>query len=243
MNQFRILHIPNMTNLRDLGGYQTTHGTITRYGRIFRSDTLSNMDPDALASFIESNHITAVIDLRRETEANEHSYVLPQGCVYHNIPYWYNIADDKQRKSHVDFSKYTVSQFYMAMVSHGWDKTVPIMHIIANTLSKGNSVLFHCTFGKDRTGIIASMLLRLVDCYESDIMTDYMISFPLIHKDELEPLMDNTEENRFQRSDAINMFELMEYYDAINLKQAMLDHGLDQQDLNTIVNELTASLD
>ena len=55
--------------------------------------------------------------------------------------------------------------------------------------------------------------------------------------------MDNTEENRFQRSDAINMFELMEYYDAINLKQAMLDHGLDQKDLDIIVHELTASVE
>ncbi len=243
MNQFRILHIPHMTNLRDLGGYQTMDGKITRYGRVFRSDTLSNMDPNQLTDFIQTNHISAVIDLRRPNEGGDTKYALPNGCTYHNIPYWYNIADDKQRKSHVDFSQYTVSQFYMAMVSHGWDKTVPIMHIIADTLSKGESVLFHCTFGKDRTGIIASMVLSIVGCYESDIMTDYMISFPLIHKNELEPLMDNTEENRFQRSDAINMFELMEYYDAINLKQAMLDHGLDQKDLDIIVDELTASVE
>ena len=113
------------------------------------------------------------------------------------------------------------------------------MKIIAKTLANGQSVLFHCTFGKDRTGIIASMLLYIIDCYESDIMTDYMISFALIHKNELEPLMDNTEANRFQRSDAINMFELMEYYDAIQLKQALIDHGLDPKDLQTIKTELT----
>lgn len=242
MNQFRILHISNMTNLRDIGGYQTKDGKITRYGRVFRSDSLSNMEPEALNEFIKANHIRAVIDLRRPNEAQENNYTLPEGCTYHNVPYWYNIADDKQRKSHVDFSKYTVSQFYMAMVSHGWDKTVPIMHIIAQTLKNQESVLFHCTFGKDRTGIIASMLLYIINCYESDIMTDYMISFPLIHKDELEPLMDNTEENRFKRSDAINMFELMEYYDAINLRQAMLDHGLNQEDLNIICKELTQTI-
>ena len=53
------------------------------------------------------------------------------------------------------------------------------MKVIANT---DGGVIFHCTAGKDRTGIVAALMLLLAGVVEEDIMADYMTTYAYIYK-------------------------------------------------------------
>ena len=76
-----------------------------------------------------------------------------------------------------------------------FEKDIPIgyMNILSNNetmrktfkiiLNAKGSVLFNCTAGKDRTGMVAMLLLKLADVYDEDILVDYQISYTYLKED------------------------------------------------------------
>lgn len=157
--------IESVYNMRDLGGYNTRNKQTTQYGRIFRSDCpLTFVEGDA--EFIKTLNIQDVIDFRTAEEITKRpSYFSKVESVkYHNIPF----VNGKD----MPIDDHGVPAVYLNLME---DKAAigNILTIIAN--SEGN-VLYHCAVGKDRTGIISALILKLCDVVNDEIIADYQLS-------------------------------------------------------------------
>lgn len=152
-------------NTRELGMYRiqgTKHYTISN--RIYRSDrceTLRASDKKLLLG----RGITTIIDLRSEQEA----VAKPSAFATDNdfIFFHYPIVEGMLPPNSLE----DVPVSYME-IAHA-DCMKDVFETIANA---PEGVLFHCTAGKDRTGVVSAILLALVGVSDEDIVYDYAIS-------------------------------------------------------------------
>lgn len=156
--------------MRDLGNYPTKSGGYTKNGTFYRSDLPKNMDDEEIEKILKLN-ISTVIDLRTEEEVNRK----PNSLNIKNIDY-YNVSLLGDRCP--EFEK-DIPIGYMNILSNN-ETMRKTFKIILN--AKG-SVLFNCTAGKDRTGVVAMLLLKLADVYDEDILVDYQISYTYLKED------------------------------------------------------------
>lgn len=164
------IKLKNIKNMRDLGNYPTKSGGYTKNGTFYRSDLPKNMDDEEIEKILKLN-ISTVIDLRTEEEVNRK----PNSLNIKNIDY-YNVSllGDKCPEFEKD-----IPIGYMNILSNN-ETMRKTFKIILN--AKG-SVLFNCTAGKDRTGMVAMLLLKLADVYDEDILVDYQISYTYLKED------------------------------------------------------------
>ena len=65
---------------------------------------------------------------------------------------------------------------YDEMIEDVPEQIIKVFDVIANALSRHEAVLFHCTAGKDRTGMLSVLLLSLIGVDRYDILADYQVS-------------------------------------------------------------------
>ena len=166
-------------NLRDLGGWAADGGTVA-YGRIFRSDRLSELSDADLATFAGLG-VRTVIDLRHGSEVEEAPSRLWPTVDYHeNIPM---AGDSVQPRTFLEMAfsgemdgmtDAFVGETYISMLTrHAQDFGRAINLAVSRAPS-----LFHCTAGKDRTGLFAMLVLRSIGVSHDDVMTDFTLSNP-----------------------------------------------------------------
>ncbi len=171
----KLVKLETTYNTRDLGGYKTSDSKITKYGVFLRSDDTDNLTLKDIET-LKSYGITAVLDLR------EAPYYLEHPDKFSNIPEinYQNIdivkiynehSTDKEARS----DESSARKFLRYTGEGNWVKTA--FDIIADT---EGCTLFHCFAGKDRTGLVAMLLLGLVDVSAEDIMQNYSVSYDLI---------------------------------------------------------------
>lgn len=156
-----------MENLRDLGGYPLAgRGSerFTRWGSLYRGD-LPKQVTQADRQRLRELGITTVVDLRSKEEIERKPDPLAQelGIRYLHCP----LAGDGRVPAPDE-----VPLSYMEMAD-GTGQMAGALRAIAEA---PQAVLFHCTAGKDRTGILAMLLLSLAGVAREDILADYQIS-------------------------------------------------------------------
>jgi protein-tyrosine phosphatase len=166
----RILAWDGCLNARDLGGYLTNDGLVTRWGAIVRSDSLaalSRSGQDALRDY----GICTIIDLRLPTEVEEapNPFAMPGN---HGITYIHESFITVPREPDEPFSNLT-NEYVSELGRHG-SSIAKIMALVANARNGG--VLIHCVGGRDRTGLIAALLLSLVGVPLETVAEDYALS-------------------------------------------------------------------
>lgn len=160
----------NVKNMRDLGGYPTKNGKETKFGSFIRSNLPRNMSNEEINRLMNMG-LSTVIDLRTEIEAKRRPNALNiRGVDYFNI----SISGGFPEKEE------DIPSSYMDMVLNR-DKMKLVFEAVIN--SQG-MVLFNCTAGKDRTGVVAMLLLKLAGVYDDDILADYEVSYTYI-RDEI----------------------------------------------------------
>lgn len=172
MHDHRHLPIPGTYNVRYLGGYTTASGP-TRFGRLIRADALHRLDEGGVAALVETG-VTTVIDLRHAGELAQHpNPFATHGAVrYHNVSLLDGLAPSMMSEGVLLLELYR-----MALRS----RHVAIARVLALIAeAPEGAVLFHCTAGKDRTGIIAALLLGLAGVQAEDIVEDYARTATLI---------------------------------------------------------------
>jgi protein-tyrosine phosphatase len=166
----RLWPLPDTHNIRDLGGYQRQSGGMTQWRRILRGEALH---PLTGASFDElvGNDLSLVIDLRgpHETTVTTHPFVGHDRVAYRNIVLFDALAPIALAKPPFD-----MAQRYCDALDHCGDQFAAVFRAII-TAAPG-IVLFHCTAGKDRTGVIAALLLAMADVSADDIVADYALT-------------------------------------------------------------------
>lgn len=173
----RRVELDGPDNFRDIGGYPTIDGGWTRWGRVFRSDGLHGLS-DADHRVIERLEITTVFDLRSEAEVAHAPDRLPAGVEHVHMPMSSDVAQQRSMLDRIldgdlpKFDEDDMAAGYLRMLEGFPDHLGRMVGAVAD----GQTVLFHCTAGKDRTGITAMTLLGLAGVADPYILDDYEIS-------------------------------------------------------------------
>ena len=166
-------------NFRDLGGYGTIRGRHVRTGRLYRADgphALSADDVDKLHGL----HLATVVDLRTQREASERGRyvaVLP-GVVEHHLSMIDVLPDADTLPDWID--PRVVAAQYRNMLDHGSAAIAQALEILSDP--GAYPAVFHCSAGKDRTGVLAALLLGLLGVPDETIVADYALSATAMHK-------------------------------------------------------------
>lgn len=190
----RHISFESVPNFRDIGGYRTHDGHTVTWRRLFRSGELGNMTRSDLNRLREEIGLTSVIDLRSaiETERQGAGLLSEAGIGYHNIPFITGGSDrNEEERLFWEFSN--MGEFYLHLVQQReFGKRIEeALEVIAEP--DNHPLLFHCAVGKDRTGILAAILLSVLGVEDEDIIEDYSLSTPymeeLIERMKNEPKM------------------------------------------------------
>ncbi len=165
-------------NLRDLGGWPTASGGTITPGQLFRSDRLSELTDADLGRHDELG-IRTVIDLRYEREvADDPSRLWSVVDNHVEIPMGGGAADQKSFLERAFSGEMEgidgewVGDAYIGMLTdHATDFGRAVETAVDNAPS-----LFHCTAGKDRTGLFAMLVLSACDVDRSHILKDFDLS-------------------------------------------------------------------
>jgi hypothetical protein len=158
-------------NVRDLGGLVTTDGRTVRRGPVFRADGVHRLDGDDLEA-ARALGLQTVIDLRTEAEISRGRFPTEQYPVrWHHLPVLRRIWSDDELVPGASAAEFLRDR-YLDMLDSGGDSVAGALALVAD----GAPALFHCAAGKDRTGVVAAVLLGLLGVADDDIVTDYHAS-------------------------------------------------------------------
>lgn len=170
-------------NLRDLGGYHSADGRVLRTGLLFRSGELSGADAADRAR-LEALGIRNVCDFRSDQERAQAPDPQLPGWRFDQRCYSVKVAgagDErfaqlmKAREAGRDIDwAGLLTQFYGAMPDQFAGQYRALFEQLVDR--PGEPLLFHCTAGKDRTGIAAALVLLALDVPETTVMLDYLLS-------------------------------------------------------------------
>jgi protein-tyrosine phosphatase len=179
----RHIGLKSVTNFRDIGGYRTREGRMVAWRRIFRSGEFGRLTRNDFQRLTEEIGLTSVIDLRSTLEIERQGIgLLAEADIrYHSVPF---MTDDDPGANASRYAHCTnMGEFYLEMArqkDYG-QRITEALEIIAEP--ENHPLVFHCAVGKDRTGMLASVLLSLLGVAEKDIIEDYALSEP--YMDEL----------------------------------------------------------
>lgn len=158
-------------NVRDLGGYATADGRTVRWQTLYRADGLHRIPPGAARTVAPLGWRT-VLDLRTKVEHDDGAFRHQEGADVIHLPVirepW-DIAgaDDADP---VDF----LASRYMDMLDEGVEALTTAVGLLAADTRL--PAVFHCSAGKDRTGVLAALVLSTLGVPDDQIADDYQLS-------------------------------------------------------------------
>ncbi len=171
----REIKLQGAINFRDVGGYTTTDGRHVKWGKIYRSATLDKLTSEDLKK-IQNLSVNYVADFRGPYEVKQAPDKLPQGLTRVSLPAGSeNIGDSNYMKSimkNMALGDSFIVGFYSNTTSFK-NRYKPVFEELLQ-LNKDSALLFHCTAGKDRTGIAAALILYALGVSKDTIMQDYL---------------------------------------------------------------------
>lgn len=172
-NTRRVVTLAGASNFRDLGGYPTQNGHQVKWGHLYRSADISKLT-DADLQQLADRHITAVCDLRGPDEIKTNPDRLPVGAAWYNMPAG---SETTQAATAALLGAGSVNHDSMMLAFYGRTdhlktKYKPMFDQL-RALDSDKALLFHCTAGKDRTGVGAALLLSALGVDRATILKDY----------------------------------------------------------------------
>lgn len=162
-------------NFRDLGGYQTTDGHNVKWGEVYRSADISKLTEADLAK-LKGLNLSYDVDLRGRRESAQAPDRLNAGTDYilcpagsDNIDWAKSISKLKGNQADSLMLAYYSNTQYLA------DRYKPFFEKLLG-LPQGQGLVFHCTAGKDRTGIGSALFLYSLGVPYDTIVSDYLAS-------------------------------------------------------------------
>ena len=181
----RHIHFESVPNFRDLGGYRTHDGRTVAWRRLFRSAALHKMSDREIARLKQDISPRAVIDLRspKNPEKNWPAVLREEiGARYYPIPFsswpWDSSYVKDEAKTHPNENNLGEIYLYRISGEPFGKRLVDALEIIAER--DNHPLVFHCSAGKDRTGILAAMVLTAMGIVDDDVVEDYALSAPLM---------------------------------------------------------------
>ncbi len=171
----RLIRFDTCFNFRDLGGYETAEGRRVRWKTLYRADTLHRLDGPDLDLLLELG-LRSIIDLRSQHELDDHGRFRHDGAlVVHHVPMIDVVGGPKRPVEPAPGApSRSVGEGYVAMAGEGRRAIADAVTLLARPGAL--PAVFHCTAGKDRTGILAAIILSAIGVRDEDIVDDYMLT-------------------------------------------------------------------
>lgn len=182
----------NIPNARDLGGIRTCDGRTVRSGLLLRSAYLVNASDADIARLSGDYALTKVIDLRSEYEVGilpdrrvpgtEYAHVeivTLNGHLFKGMHSFFETSSSFEEGMAkfimTPAAKMICDGFYVSFVDDP-ECQESLHRFFAELLSAKGAVLWHCTQGKDRTGLCSALLLHALGVSREDLLKDFLVT-------------------------------------------------------------------
>ena len=174
------IDIKKVHNFRNVSGITNIEGRKLKDSMIYRSANLHELKENSFKTF-EALKIKKIIDLRTKQEIDDRPDNVPPGVTYVRLAAFEDKGDQlnqakilvKQGKVNRTNAENRMLDFYK---EYPIEKPEVIRNIIDEVLASDAPVLYHCSAGKDRTGIITALILKILNFDDATIFNDYLSS-------------------------------------------------------------------
>lgn len=183
--QQRMVPMQGVSNCRDLGGYTGKDGRLVKWGMLYRSAELSELSEQDMKQ-LHAIGIRTICDLRDRDEISAMPTPALSAVTNINIPLIpadngpvvrqaYDLGDTSKR-AHLD--RFGPPDQLLVHLNQAMIQSTQALQAIFKLLLQDHSMpfLFHCTAGKDRTGLIAALILMALGVSKETIMQDYLLT-------------------------------------------------------------------
>lgn len=199
----RFFELDSVQNFRDVGGYHTINNKFVRWGKIYRSGDFSRMTQQD-AKELERLKIKSIIDLRSRRAINRRPDRLLSVKRY-ELPMTKYTSDSISRKIvdgtflRGDAIIYT-QDWYRNMIDNYSETFAQLFDYLSD--ESNYPLVYHCSLGKDQSGMATYFLLRALDVPVEVVEEDYMLSNEGVNKAKI---MRGTENLSESRQEALTM--------------------------------------
>lgn len=177
--------LEGVSNLRDLGGWPTRDGGRVRRGQVFRSAALHALTPGDIAA-LRGLGVKHVVDFRGDSERARWPTRLTDGVTVHALtitPITGTALRDVMQDPHSTSAEVVqvMQQAYGAYVTDWHHRYRAVFDLLLDEAPA--PLLFHCTAGKDRTGVAAMLILAALGVDDAVIERDYLATNHLWRRD------------------------------------------------------------
>lgn len=248
----RVLNLEKGVNFRELGGYKTTDGKTVKYHKILRSAGLADLT-DSDLKYLKDYGLKIDVDFRSKQEIDQKPDRRPEGVRYVWAPVF---QDDETKASEVQSKGYIpeiggdptngyahMLDVYRDVITGESSKAAYrkfFNQLLLNTNDQ-EVLLFHCSAGKDRTGMGAVFFLQALGVPFDTIKEDYLLT-NVANKEYVDGLITELNEKGYTDPDVINSVrDLMTvHYNYLATAMKTIDKMYGNID-NYIKNELKVS--
>ncbi|WP_078721539.1 tyrosine-protein phosphatase [Elizabethkingia ursingii] len=171
----RVVKMEGAFNFRDAGGYKTADGKEVVLGKIYRSDAIDKLSDRDLKTF-KNKKISTVVDFRGVEEAKKAPDRLPGHTNYLLCPAGSNDLPNAQSIVNMLKNKNFLFDMYgEGGLSYFGERYRPLF-VKLLTLQPDEALLYHCTGGRDRTGMASALFLKILGVPQDIIENDYVAS-------------------------------------------------------------------
>lgn len=189
------IRLKKLNNTRDLGGMPAADGKKIKYGKLIRSGKLYNL-PQKTVKVLENMGITTIVDMRIEREQLEHPTTEIKGAKKVHLPlvctatvgitHTNSMASTMRKESKRIKTEFGTADNYMKSVYNiilfEEESQKKLRKFFDLVIADENCILWHCSAGKDRTGIAAMLLEGVLGVDEKTIIEDYKASRKFLTK-------------------------------------------------------------
>ncbi len=165
----RAVTLEGGSNFRDLGGYPAANGKTVKWGHIYRSADISKLTDNDLKT-LASRNIAVDCDLRGPGEVSTSPDRMIPGAAYVNLPA--GSENVGSMASYANMNRDSLMRATYTRTDHLKAKYKPMFDQLL-ALDDSKALMFHCTAGKDRTGMGAALILSALGVDRNLILKDY----------------------------------------------------------------------
>ena len=192
MNDKQAVSLPlkSVNNARELGGYKTSGGRSVKHGLLLRTGKLDKITDEDITILRERYRLGHIVDFRMTMELTGADDPVIDGVGYHHL----DVIDPSvfgSANTDIDISSFDLIQVTELTIKSGMLNEKMYIGFLESDFGKrafsdffsilldaepDRAVLWHCTGGKDRTGLAAMLLLSALGVDEKTVMEDYLLT-------------------------------------------------------------------